>query len=103
MRKLWFKDGKMLSQGPTSGSERRTWLEWSIVNQVLGHETQSFPGFSAKRSKSFFDLLSESPGKLWGGGLEEEMLGSVFMCSISMGHRLGGDKGQQKNQKLLQG
>lgn len=103
MRKPWFKDGKTLSQGPTSGSERQTWLEWSIINQVPGHETQSFPGLSDKKSKKTLISCLKILGSFGEEGWKEEMMGSVFMCSISMGHRLGGDKGQQKNQKLLQG
>lgn len=58
-----------------------------------------------QKKKSIKTLISclKILGSFGEEGWKEEMMGSVFMCSISMGHRLGGDKGQQKNQKPLQG
>lgn len=40
-----------------------------------------------------FVLISENPGKLCGFGMKrKKMMEFVLMCSISLGHTLGGDK-----------
>lgn len=75
-----------------------------MVNQVAGQETQSFPGLSDKKKiNKDFDLLSENPGKLWGGGLERRNDGICVHVFHQHGAQIGRGQGPAEESKAAAG